>query len=107
MDAEYMAMAEVSLEVIWVIDLLSELGMNVLISTSYKINAAAIKLSKNDNVSERSKHIDIMYHICRELSEKQIIDFVYVASDRNAADLFTKNLQSNTVQKFCGVTGLL
>ncbi|KAJ8866187.1 hypothetical protein PR048_033711 [Dryococelus australis] len=63
MDAEYMAMAEVSREVIWVIDMLSGLGMEVLISTPCKINAdnaAEIKLSESDNVSERSKHIDIM-----------------------------------------------
>lgn len=109
MDAEYMAMAEVSREVIWVKDLLSELGMEILVSTPCKIyadNAAAIKMSKHDNVSERSKHVDIMYHVCRELVEKKIVEFLYVPSENNVADLFTKNLASCKVEKFCSLIGL-
>ena len=43
-----------------------------------------------DQVTNHTKHINIAYHwICEEVL-KQIITLVYVPSDQNISDIFTK-----------------
>ncbi|KAJ8891048.1 hypothetical protein PR048_010557 [Dryococelus australis] len=110
MEAEYMAMAEVSREIIWMRDLLIELGVEGFMSTPCVIfadNVAAIKPNKSVNVGERSKHTDILYHVSRELTEKKkVIEFEQIASERNAADLFNKNVTGIKIQQLSEIIGL-
>ena len=42
--------------------------------------------------SSRSKHIDVRWHIIRELIEKKELKVVHVASEWQNADIFTKAL---------------
>ncbi|KAJ8892825.1 hypothetical protein PR048_005406 [Dryococelus australis] len=95
MEAEYMAMAQVSREIIWMRDLLVELGVEGFMSTPCVIfadNAAAIKRSKSVNV---------------ELTEKKkVIEFEHKVSERNAADLFTENVAGINIQPFSKIIGL-
>ena len=53
---------------------------------------SAIKLIKNPEFHQRSKHIDVKYHFIRNLYEKGEINVKYVRSEEQAADVFTKVL---------------
>jgi hypothetical protein len=55
-------------------------------------NTGAIYLSNNQAVGSRTKHIDIRTHYVCNLINEEIIKTLFVKSENNAADLFTKNV---------------
>ncbi|EJT45287.1 Gag-Pol [Trichosporon asahii var. asahii CBS 2479] len=93
MEAEYVAPAEATREVVWLRALLSELGLPLLGPTVVNIdNEAALRLGNNPTVFARSKHIDIKHHIVREKVEDKIIELRYIPTDEQRADILTKSL---------------
>jgi hypothetical protein len=54
-------------------------------------NNDAIYLSNNQTVGSRTKHIDIHTHYVCNLINEEIIKTLFVNSENNAADIFTKN----------------
>ena len=50
---------------------------------------SAIYLAKNQAHYE-IKHIDVRYHFIREILERKEVNLIKVASEENAADIFTK-----------------
>jgi hypothetical protein len=91
--AEYIAMSEGVKRVIWLRDFLHELGFSQdKPSVIYCDNTAAIATAKNPLTKLKAKHIRIRYHeIVREQADGQV-EFTYVNSAKNLADIFTKNL---------------
>jgi hypothetical protein len=55
-------------------------------------NTCAIYLSNNQAVGSRTKHIDIRTHYVHNLINDEIIKTLFVKSENNAADIFTKNV---------------
>ena len=55
---------------------------------------------------KRSKHIDIRYHYIRETVEWKFAEIFFIDSDKNPADLLTKNLGSVKFQLFWPQYGL-
>ena len=45
-------------------------------------------------VKQRTKHIDVCYHNSRDLFARSIVEYTYVGTDENMADMFTKPLAS-------------
>lgn len=92
-EAEYIAASLASKEVLWLRKFLSDIGYECVGPTKLKVdNESAIKLIKNPEFHSRTKHIDIQYHFIRENYENKIIDVVYVPSEDQLADIFTKPL---------------
>ena len=89
--AEYVALAFAAKQSIWVRRGLSLLGINT-VPTIHCDNTAAIRLTENSGVSDRTKHIDVKYHLVRELREKGEIRVVSVGTKDNLADVCTKGL---------------
>ena len=56
-------------------------------------------LAKNQQVSMRTKHIDIRYHFIRDLMESGILILEYVSTEDNYADIMTKNTTANVLNK--------
>jgi hypothetical protein len=55
-------------------------------------NTGVIYLSNNQAVGSRTKHIDIYTHYVHNLINEEIIKTLFVKSENNAADIFTKNV---------------
>lgn len=93
-EAEYMALSVAVQEALWLRILLQELEPGYVKgpTTVYCDNMSAIKLSKNEVVSQRSKHIDIRYHFCKDHVRRGVIDVQYLPTDEMPADAFTKAL---------------
>ncbi|CAK9816510.1 Retrovirus-related Pol polyprotein from transposon TNT 1-94 [Anthophora quadrimaculata] len=96
MEAEYVSLANGVKEAMWLNMFMSELGLTDYVSDSLQINCdnrAAIDFAKNRMEKNRTKHIDIAYHIVRENLEKGLIHLTYVPSNENLADGMTKGLK--------------
>jgi uncharacterized membrane protein len=56
-----------------------------------KDNLGTIFLVKNQQVSSRTKHIDIRHHYMRDLQDSKALDVRLKRSENNSADIMTKN----------------
>jgi uncharacterized protein (UPF0332 family) len=62
-------------------------------------NVRAIFMSKNVSTSSRTKHVDTRYHFMREFVEEGFVKIIFVRSDNNVYDPFTKNTPSSIYEK--------
>ena len=53
-------------------------------------NTSAIQMSKNPVFHSRTKHIDIRHHFIRDHIDKGDIEIVFIDSQNQIADIFTK-----------------
>ena len=126
-EAEYMALSSCAKEGKWLATLLTELGLTKYLgdelnrvsvvesvehdsaSTAMQLmgdNQAANSLVNNTNVNERSKHIDVAYHIVRDLAKRNLIKVDYIPSADMVADGLTKPLPKERFKVFVGQLGL-
>lgn len=107
-EAEFVAGSESAKEAIWILKFLTEIGeTNTGPIPLYSDNQSAIKLIKNSEVHQRSKHIDVKYFHIREKQQKGLIDIRYVGTKDQLADIFTKALATprfNFLRELIGVT---
>jgi hypothetical protein len=96
-EAEYFAVSEVAKEILFVKQLLETIGIKTQLPIVIRVdNVGAIFLGNNFSVGQRTKHIDIRAHFIREYIENGVLTLVFVRTDDNDADLFTKNLSEDT-----------
>ena len=92
-EAEYRALSDALNEVVWIVMVLREIGIEVTTPIEFKEdNEATIKLGQNKMASERSKHIDIKHHVIRYHNEKGTITLSYISTHKMIADMLTKCL---------------
>ncbi|KAL7284847.1 hypothetical protein ACG7TL_002160 [Trametes sanguinea] len=105
-EAEYMAMSDCSRQVVWIRNLMGEIGYKLGPIPVAGDNQGSLFMGSNPVTESRSKHIDIKYHAIREYIENKLIEVFYVDTDNNPADLFTKNLGRVKFTEFRGELGL-
>ncbi|KAJ3622463.1 hypothetical protein MTP99_002971 [Tenebrio molitor] len=92
-EAEYVAACQTVKELIWLKLLLSELAIfENFKATLHVDNESAIKLIKNPEFHQRSKHIDVRYHFIRDKYTMGEFNLVHVSSKQQQADILTKPL---------------
>lgn len=91
-EAEFIAAADCVKELLYIKNLLKELlGIDVVVNLNMD-NQSAMKLCKNGVFNKRSKHIDVRYHFLSENVKQGKVNIVYVPTNENVADMFTKPL---------------
>ena len=99
-EAEYMAISEVTKEVMWMRSILTELKQKVVTPIIiYVDNQSAITISANDTAHHRTKHIDVRHHFIRDAIKDKIINLQYIKTQEQLADIFTKALPTSTFEK--------
>jgi hypothetical protein len=99
-EAEYVACYSATHDLVWLNQLLTELGFqNHQSITLYCDNLPAIKLIKNPVAHQRTRHIDIKYHYVREKYKHKIIDVQHIPTAEQIADIFTKPLTGSTFKR--------
>ena len=85
-DAEYTAFTEASREALWLRQILLDVDSRGL--------GRAIKANHTDTegITARIKHFDIYLKRARNLQQKGVVQFTYIKSTENTADIFTKGL---------------
>jgi hypothetical protein len=88
--------------------LLSELDFAPTSPTPLNIdnNSAIAIIGTVDQVSNRTKHINIQYHWIREALQNQQIVTVRVDTEDNVSDIFTKLLARPRFKMLCGLLGM-
>ena len=100
-EAEYVALAEVSKEVIFIIHILEFMEVEVSFPINIEVdNKGAIFIAQNASV-KRTRHISTRYHVIRELIRDGTIFVRFVTTDKNLADIFTKNTNQLTFDCHC------
>ena len=62
-------------------------------------NIEEIYLEYNTKTSQHTKHVDIRYKYVNEYLEDVAINIVFVRSEDNDTDVFTKNINKTTYMK--------
>ena len=93
-ESEYVAACETSKEAVWLQQLVSEISnkKKEVPIPLFCDNQSAIRLVRNPEFHQRTKHIDVKYHFIRDQQEGGKIDLQYIPSDDQLADVFTKPL---------------
>ena len=99
-ESEYVALSQISAEIIFIRNILKFCGMKIELPIIVKVdNTGAIFLANNKALGERTKHISTRYHFTREYVEDGVLKIVYVKSEENTSDIMTKNTGGNTFKK--------
>jgi hypothetical protein len=99
-EAEYMALADSTKEVLWYRQWIMEVLGTPIMGLIYGDNRASLQLSKNDTIHERSKHINIRYHLVRDEAEKSTIYLAWTSTSEMQADIMTKPLDPGVFTRF-------
>lgn len=106
-EAEYVAATNAVKDILWLKRFIAEIGIKLDSKAPLLCdNQSAIRLIKNPEFHQRTKHIDIRYHFIRYVYEAGDFQVDYVETDKQRADTFTKAL---TVEKhfvMCSAIGL-
>ena len=100
-ESEFMALGDAVQSGIWLQNLLQELGVEyVLKSTIFCDNQAAVAIGHNPSHAKYAKHIDIRWFFVRDMVKAGRFNIVYINTDENIADIFTKPLAKPKLLKF-------
>ncbi|KAG8959896.1 hypothetical protein FRC05_007218 [Tulasnella sp. 425] len=92
-EAEYIAAATAGVEVIWMRELLKELGFKInSASPLYMDNKSALAVVKNPKHHGCMKHVDIRYHWIRQEVKRKNISVHFLPTEQMTADILTKPL---------------
>ena len=90
-------------EIVWLCDLLEELGFPHTTSISlHADNTSAIQIGTNPIFHVRTKHIEVDCHSIRDTLESRVISLLHISSDLQVADIFTKALTQQRHQFLIG-----
>ena len=96
MEAEYIACFFAIQDIVWIRQLLKDLGLERTLPTSVHIdNKSARQLAENPVHHQRSKHIDIKYHWIRDMVSSATVKLHDVHTDDQRADFLTKTLRGD------------
>jgi hypothetical protein len=106
-EAEYMAVGEVTKEILWVNNMISELHLKPSLPVKiYEDNNGCLNMSKNPVHHSRTKHIDIRHHFLRDHDQRGDIILQPIRSNDMIADMLTKNLGNIQFRKLVKDMGL-
>ena len=108
-EAEYVAGYKAAQEIIWIQNMINDLRIEALEVTSTPLlidNNAALKLTRNPELHDRTKHIELKYHFLREMTLSGRINAQRVSTKDNQADLLTKPLPRNAHENLTRALGM-
>lgn len=98
-EAEYVALAELCQEIIWIKELLKDFDIQLPSPIILKEdNQSCLKIIENEKFSYRSKHIDTKLHFIKDYVKKNIIKCEYCPTEHMLADLLTKPLRATRLK---------
>lgn len=106
-EAEFVAAAVCACQAIWMRRVLKELDHKQKGCTAVMCdNSSTIKLSKNPVMHGSNKHIDVRFHILRDLTKDGVVELLKCGTQEQVADLMTKALKLESFQKLRKMMGV-
>ena len=98
-EAEYVAVSEVAKEILFIKKKLEFLSVSIAFPIIIHCdNVGALYLCQNAD-GQCTKHIGVRYHFVQQYVEDGIIKIIFVCSEDNKADVFTKNTKDDVFMK--------
>lgn len=95
-----MAAAACACQAVWMRRILEKLSHSQTSCTTVLCdNSSTIKLSKNQVMHGRSKHIYVHFHFLRDLTREGAVELVHGGTQDQMADLMTKPLKQDAFLK--------
>jgi len=92
-EAEYKSLCEGVCELLYLMPICKELGINCSQPiTLYEDNAGCKAIAENGIKNARSKHIDVKYYFLQEVIASKVCKVVYCPTEMMIADIMTKGL---------------
>ena len=99
-ESEYVSLASAVQEAVWLRQLMTDLKCTPRGATVInEDNQSAICIAKNPQFRNRTKHISIKYHFVRDQIEAETVELVYCRSENMIADMLTKGLTKDKLDK--------
>ena len=110
-EAEYMALTQACKEALWVKRFMAEIEdmsgqKKEKPVTIFADNQGSMALAKNPEFHSRTKHISIQKHFIREKVEQEAVRLEYLPTGDMMADLLTKALPREKVERFRQAMGI-
>jgi hypothetical protein len=106
-EAEYIAAATAACQGVWLAQLLSELkDAEIQVPVLRVDNKSTISLVKNPVHHDRSKHIDVRYHLIWEYEQTGQIAVKFIRTEEQLRDILTKPLGKVKFREFSNKIGL-
>ncbi|CAB0040794.1 unnamed protein product, partial [Trichogramma brassicae] len=106
-EAEYVAAAAATKEIIWLRKLMQDLGFHDAKPTTLHVdNMSAIQLIRNPVFHKKTKHIEVKHHFVREKFQSGVVEIQHVPSESQLADILTKALPRVQHQNLCNAIGV-
>jgi hypothetical protein len=107
-EAEYVAATSAGQEILWLRNLLGELGYKFSSPSSLYIdNQSALSVAKNPEHHGRMKHLDLRLYWLRDEVEKGNINLIHLRTDEMPADIMTKAMGRIKVGEMVKMIGLM
>jgi len=107
LEAEYIACSKGSREAKWLLQLHRDIhgkdASPLPINCDYQ---GALSHTTTGIIKAHTKHIDVCYHNSRDLHACKIVDYSYIHTNENVADILTKALTKDKHKKFTKAMGL-
>ena len=100
-ESEYIALTPAVQECIWLQQLLQEIGYKQETPIIYEDNQPCISLVKNPQEKSRTRHIQIKYHWIREQLKNGVFKIIYIPTNQQDADIFTKGMHGPQIRTIC------
>lgn len=105
-EAEYVAATEVSKEMIWLQQLLEELGHKQEEGKLRSDSQSVIHLAKNSAIHSITKHIQLRYHFIRTTVEEEKLKLEKIHTSQNPVDMMTKVVTREKLKLCSALVGL-
>ncbi|GLT45831.1 hypothetical protein SLA2020_196350 [Shorea laevis] len=106
-EAEYIAVAEAVNHAAWINKMLTDIGCYQLKPCVIHCdNNSAIAIAHNPVQYGHTKHINVKFHVLRNMVQSKEIEMVYCDSNEQVADIFTKTLSKFKFEKFRSKLGV-
>lgn len=107
-ESEYRAMAQSVCEIVWIHQLLSEIGFSITVPAKlWCDNQAALHIASNPVFHERTKHIEVDCHFIREKIQDGLVSTGYVKTGEQLGDILTKALNGTRISYLCNKLGMI
>ncbi|KAI3752823.1 hypothetical protein L2E82_24860 [Cichorium intybus] len=106
-EAEYVAAGRCCAPVLWIQNQLMDYGFNLSKTPICCDNTSAILISQNLVQHSKTKHIDVRHNFIRDIIQKEKIELLYIPTEQQLADIFTKPLDEQKMLFFIGELGMI
>ena len=106
-EAEYIAAASCTSQVIWIQSQLRDYGLNMKKIPLYCDSESAIRICHNPVQHSKTKHIALRYHFIKDHVEDGNVEVHFVRTTDQLADVFTKALPEASFNKILHALGMM